>query len=166
MDTVDKLNFYTENKEWKVTKPFRLPILLSLVSHSFKHLLPSVFSSFILPFPNFTLSFFLLRFPNPSNTLTFIYRVDSSTATRSENKYETVAETYPDVTFTFQISRRSPSYRWSSQNGSFLDPCHNFVSLPERQLSSRAFWQCCSLSPRSSFLQLPEKRLLWIQSAF
>jgi len=54
MDTVDKLNFYTENKEWKV---------------------------------------------------------DSSTATRSENKYETVAETYPDVTFTFQISRRSPSYR-------------------------------------------------------
>ena len=93
-------------------------------------------------------------------------KVDSSTATRSENKYETVAETYPDVTFTFQISRRSPSYRWSSQNGSFLDPCHNFVSLPERQLSSRAFWQCCSLSPRSSFLQLPEKRLLWIQSAF
>jgi len=54
MDTVDKLNFYTENKEWKV---------------------------------------------------------ESSTATRSENKYETVAETYPDVTFTFQISRRSPSYR-------------------------------------------------------
>merc|ERR1719266_3024215 len=54
MDTVDKLNFYTENKEWKV---------------------------------------------------------ESSTATRSENKYETVAETYPDVTFTFHISRRSPSYR-------------------------------------------------------
>ena len=74
MDTVDKLNFYTENKEWKVTKPFRLLILLSLVSHSFKHLLPSVFSSFILPFPNFTLSFFLLRFPNPNNTLTFIYQ--------------------------------------------------------------------------------------------
>ena len=40
-------------------------------------------------------------------------KVESSTATRSENKYETVAETYPDVTFTFHISRRSPSYRWT-----------------------------------------------------
>ena len=27
MDTVDKLNFYTENKEWKVTNPFRLAII-------------------------------------------------------------------------------------------------------------------------------------------
>ena len=27
MDTVDKLNFYTENKEWKVTNLFKLPII-------------------------------------------------------------------------------------------------------------------------------------------
>lgn len=61
MASVDRLNFYTANKEWTI---------------------------------------------------------DSSTAGRNENKYESVPEKYPDVTFTFQLSRSSPSYR-----ASIILPC-------------------------------------------
>merc|ERR1719348_319347 len=39
------------------------------------------------------------------------WKVESTSATRSENKYESVNETYPDVTFTFVLQRTSPSYR-------------------------------------------------------
>lgn len=53
-DKVDKLNFYTANKEWKV---------------------------------------------------------ESSEAIKSDNHYESVPEKYPDITFTFHLSRTSPSYR-------------------------------------------------------
>jgi len=54
MSSVERLNFYTENKEWDVL---------------------------------------------------------SSYATRNTNKYASVPETYPDVTFTFILQRSSPAYR-------------------------------------------------------
>jgi len=61
MSTVEHLNFYTENKEWKVLKSF---------------------------------------------------------AERSSNKYTSVPETYPDVTFTFDLKRNSPVYR-----AAIITPC-------------------------------------------
>jgi len=39
------------------------------------------------------------------------WEVLSSFATRNTNKYASVPETYPDVTFTFILHRRSPAYR-------------------------------------------------------
>lgn len=54
MTTVEQLNFYTANKEWRVLE---------------------------------------------------------TSATRSKTKYDSVPETYPDVTFSFSLERTSPSYR-------------------------------------------------------
>jgi len=39
------------------------------------------------------------------------WQILTATATRNTNKYESVPETYPDVTFTFYLQRLSPSYK-------------------------------------------------------
>ena len=115
MDTVDKLNFYTENKEWKVMKK-----KTCIWEKANRGLIATIkgekLKSFSIPKPRIANKTWSEAFFSVLQVL--IYKlsglqVESSTATRSENKYETVAETYPDVTFTFHISRRSPSYRWS-----------------------------------------------------
>ena len=47
------------------------------------------------------------------NTLSYLYRfVTIFICFRTNtNKYPSVSESYPDVTFTFNLQRNSPSYR-------------------------------------------------------